>query len=135
LRENWTITSTDVTSDLPLVSVIVLNYNGKDVLEECIKSILNSNYPRVEVIVIDNGSADESYMIAKKYEPQVKLIKSPHNLGYLFVDRSKLSLPAHKYSPDGLWRHCLLEIHIFLLQHVCPNYFQHYILRIVFRNT
>jgi GT2 family glycosyltransferase len=65
-----------------LVSVIILNYNGKDVLEECLRSILNSNYPKMEVIVIDNGSTDESYMIAKKYEPQVKLIRSSRNLGY-----------------------------------------------------
>lgn len=97
MRENWTITSTDVTSDLPLVSVIVLNYNGKDVLEECIKSILNSNYPRVEVIVIDNGSADESYMIAKKYEPQVKLIKSPHNLGYSAGNNLGIRVAKGKY--------------------------------------
>jgi len=69
-------------SELPLVSVIVLNYNGKDVLEECIIALLNSNYPKMEVIVVDNGSTDESYMIAKKYEPQVKLIRSLRNLGY-----------------------------------------------------
>ena len=40
------------------------------------KSILNSNCSRVEVIVIDNGSTDESYMIAKKYKPQVKLLRA-----------------------------------------------------------
>jgi glycosyltransferase involved in cell wall biosynthesis len=73
LKESWTIASTDIVSDPPLVSVIVLNYNGKDVLEECIKSILNSNYSRVEVIVIDNGSDDGNYQIAKKYEPRVKV--------------------------------------------------------------
>jgi len=69
-------------SELPLVSVIILNCNGKAVLEECIISVLNSNYPRTEVIIIDNGSTDESYMIAKKYEPQVKLTRSSRNLGY-----------------------------------------------------
>jgi len=69
-------------SELPLVSVIVLNYNGKDVLEECIMSLLNSNYPKMEVIVVDNGSTDESYMIAKRYQPRVKLIRSLRNLGY-----------------------------------------------------
>jgi GT2 family glycosyltransferase len=97
LRESWTIASTDAASDTPLVSVIVLNYNGKDVLEECIKSILNSNYSRVEVIVIDNGSTDESYMIAKKYEPQVKLIKSPHNLGYSAGNNLGIRVAKGKY--------------------------------------
>jgi len=53
--------------------------------------------PRVEVIVIDNGSTDESYMIAKKYEPQVKLIKSPHNLGYSAGNNLGIRVAKGKY--------------------------------------
>ena len=83
--------------ELPLVSVIVLNYNGKDILEDCIIAILNSNYPRIEVIVVDNGSADGSHMIVKKYEPRVKLIRSLRNIGYSAGNNLGIQIAKGKY--------------------------------------
>ena len=68
--------------ELPLISVIILNYNGREVLKDCIDSVLRSSYPELEVIVVDNGSTDESYKIAEKYGQKVKLIRSSYNLGY-----------------------------------------------------
>ena len=43
----------------PLVSVIVLNYNAGELLLNCIKSLKNSIYKNLEIIVIDNVSSDE----------------------------------------------------------------------------
>ena len=48
-------------TELPLISIIILNYNGREVLEDCIRSVLQSRYPKLETIVVDNGSTDESY--------------------------------------------------------------------------
>jgi len=51
-------------SVLPFVSIIITNYNGKKylgkILEECISSVLNIDYPNFEVIFVDNGSTDDS---------------------------------------------------------------------------
>ena len=51
-------------SEYPMVSVVILNYNGKkylgDILDNCIKSVLNSSYPKIEVIIVDNASTDGS---------------------------------------------------------------------------
>jgi len=67
---------------LPFVSVIILNHKGCDALEDCIGSVLDSRHPNLEIIVVDNGSTDESYKIAEKYVPRIKLIRSRYNLGY-----------------------------------------------------
>ncbi len=44
----------------PLVSIIMLNYNGGDFLIESVRSILKTSYPNFEFILIDNGSKDDS---------------------------------------------------------------------------
>ncbi len=43
-----------------LVSIIILNYNGKEFLENCIESIKNETYGNFEIIVVDNASPDNS---------------------------------------------------------------------------
>ncbi len=66
-----------------LVSIIVVNYNGKPYLDKCIKSLLKLNFPKkeYEIIVVDNNSPDESWKIAEKYK-QVKLIRNKENTGF-----------------------------------------------------
>ncbi|MEM3609755.1 MAG: glycosyltransferase family 2 protein [Candidatus Anstonellales archaeon] len=67
---------------MPLVSIIILNYNGEKFIKRCLSSVLDTTYPRLEIIVIDNGSTDNSYEIIKQYESKVKLIRIPYNIGY-----------------------------------------------------
>lgn len=59
-----------------LVSIIVINYNGCIYLKETIKPLLNLDYPRYEVIVVDNGSKDQSVEYIKSVNG-VKYINSP----------------------------------------------------------
>ena len=54
-------------SDHPLVSVVIACYNGERYLQEAIESALAQSYPRVEIIVVDDGSTDGSSEIAKKF--------------------------------------------------------------------
>jgi len=44
----------------PSVSIIIVNYNGKQFLNDCLHSVLQTDYPNYEVILIDNGSSDGS---------------------------------------------------------------------------
>ena len=69
-----------LSSNTPLVSIIVLNHNGRDVLKPCLESIFKTKYSPFEVIVIDNGSTDGSENVAREFD--VKLIKNGSNLGY-----------------------------------------------------
>ncbi len=49
----------------PLISVIIVNYNGIEFVDECLKSVLGSRYPGYEVIFVDNGSTDGSREFVK----------------------------------------------------------------------
>lgn len=65
-----------------IVSVVIPNWNGSDVITECIDSIKNQNLKPLEVIVVDNGSTDGSVEIIKKQFPEVKLISLEKNIGF-----------------------------------------------------
>ncbi len=66
----------------PLVSVIVLNYNGRELLRKCLQSIFRTNYLNYEVIVVDNGSSDESGTMVERDFPRSRLIRNQRNFGY-----------------------------------------------------
>lgn len=60
----------------PLVSVVVVNYNGRDFLDRCISSILSNTYPHYEIIIVDNGSSDFSLeFIQEKWGGQTDKIR------------------------------------------------------------
>jgi hypothetical protein len=71
-------------SKLPLVSVIIVNYNGQKYLADCLDSLSKTNYPRFEIIVVDNASTDGSqkYLKAKmlnvKTNVKSKSLKNNH---------------------------------------------------------
>jgi len=57
---------------LPRISVVVPSFNQAKYLELTLRSILDQNYPDLELIVIDGGSKDESPEIIRKYEQHLK---------------------------------------------------------------
>lgn len=65
----------------PLLSVIVLSYNRRDEMRECLHSVYAQNYRPFEVVVLDNGSADGSVRMLKEEFPSVKLIELAENVG------------------------------------------------------
>ncbi|MEM2143949.1 MAG: glycosyltransferase family 2 protein [Candidatus Jordarchaeaceae archaeon] len=71
----------------PLVSIVILNYNGLaflgSYLNECLSSVIRSDYPNLEVIFVDNGSTDGSVeFVEKNFKFMVKVIKCLCNLGW-----------------------------------------------------
>ena len=56
------------------VSIIVTNYNYARYLPACIESALNQTHPDVEVIVVDDGSTDDSLMVLDRYRGDVKVM-------------------------------------------------------------
>lgn len=70
-----------IKKEFPEISVVVLNYNNKKVIERCVRTLLahNKRYS-YEVIVVDNGSSDGSYeLLEQKYGKKIKLIRNEVN--------------------------------------------------------
>ncbi|WP_232218209.1 MULTISPECIES: glycosyltransferase [Thermosipho] len=59
----------------PLVSVIIPCYNEEEVIENTIKTVADSSYKNIEIIVIDDNSKDKTYELAKKLETKYKNLK------------------------------------------------------------
>lgn len=57
---------------LPLVSVIIPVYNGEKYIDGAIKSVLRQDYPNIEIIVVDDGSFDNTKAVIKTYKNKVK---------------------------------------------------------------
>ena len=64
------------------VYIIVLNWNGKDDTIECIKSLQKINYSNYKIVVVDNGSEDDSVSEIKKQFSEVRIIENKKNLGF-----------------------------------------------------
>lgn len=67
---------------VPKVSVVVLNWNGKRDTTECLESLQRVNYHNLEIIVVDNGSTDESVAEIHERFPDVVILETGANLGY-----------------------------------------------------
>jgi len=69
---------------LPTVTIVILNYNGRDLLPHCLESIFALDYPQdqLEVILVDNGSSDGSAHYVALNFPTVRVIGLPTNVGF-----------------------------------------------------
>ncbi len=62
----------------PLVSILINNYNYAEFLPEAIETALSQTYDRVEVIVVDDGSQDESKQIISSYGDRIRAVFKPN---------------------------------------------------------
>lgn len=76
----------------PLVSIVIVNYNGRKWLERCLPSVLATKYPAFEIIVVDNASSDNSVGYVKEFFSSVKILQHKRNLGYPNGVNSALSI-------------------------------------------
>jgi GT2 family glycosyltransferase len=84
----------------PEVSVIIVSYNTRELLRECIESILceQGDGLAVEVIVVDNASADGSAAMVAERFPQVRLIANPDNRGFGAACNQGLEVAQGRYA-------------------------------------
>lgn len=97
------------------VSVIIVNWNKKELLERCLKSLQEQTFKDFEVIVVDNGSTDSSVdFIKKNFFDFVKLIEKDRNLGFAKGNNVGIERAKGKYimtlnndtilEKDCIWR-------------------------------
>ncbi len=87
-------------SSIPTVSVIVLNYNGSAFLHDCLQSVLSSDYPAFELILVDNGSSDQSVALARSYfgkDPRLRIFENSSNQGYSGGNNRGIAISRGQY--------------------------------------
>jgi GT2 family glycosyltransferase len=66
----------------PIVSVIVVNWNGRHLLGPCLDALQRQTYRDFEIILVDNGSTDGSPEWIAEHYPTVRLVRNKRNLGF-----------------------------------------------------
>jgi hypothetical protein len=86
----------------PKVFILILNYNGKETLKQCLQSVYQLNYPDFEVVVIDNDSKDGSIEEAKHLFSRAHFIKNDKNLGFAAGNNIGIRFALEK-GADYVW--------------------------------
>jgi GT2 family glycosyltransferase len=66
----------------PLISVVIPNYNGARFLEACLGSLARQTYRHAQIVVVDNGSTDDSIETVRRLAPDATLVRLEQNLGF-----------------------------------------------------
>jgi GT2 family glycosyltransferase len=82
--------------NLPLVSIITVNYNGVGFTMDMLASLQKVKYPNIEVIVVDNGSTEDPSPLSAAF-PSVKLVRSRQNLGFAGGNNLGIAEASGKY--------------------------------------
>ena len=82
---------------LPKVSIIIVNYNGKTLLEKCLESVFKINYKNTEVIVVDNNSTDDTVEFVTNNYPSIILLKLNSNKGFAEPNNIAAKIATGKY--------------------------------------
>jgi len=100
---------------LPLCSAIVVTYNGRKHLDACLSSLLNLEYPYLEIIVIDNGSSDDSVAYLREHFPQIQVYEHENNFAAAIqfgIEQSEGEFVAFVNNDaqlDHQWLHLLVD--------------------------
>ncbi|HPQ08673.1 MAG TPA: glycosyltransferase [Bacteroidia bacterium] len=105
------------------ISVIIVNYNVKYFLEQCIRSVLKAkSHLNIEIIVVDNHSVDGSVQLIKEKFPEITLIENKENVGFSKANNQGIRIAKGKYilllNPDTvLQEDTLVKCYEFMEQH------------------
>lgn len=80
-----------------LVSIIIVNWNGKKWLKKCLKSLENQTYKNIEIIVVDNASNDGSVEFVKRYFPKIIIVNNKINSGFPSANNLGVKISHGKY--------------------------------------
>jgi glycosyltransferase involved in cell wall biosynthesis len=85
--------------EYPLISIIMPTYNRAKTIERAIKSVLNQSYAKIELIIIDDGSSDNTSEILNRFnDPGIRIFKHEKNKGVTAAKNTGLTI----YTANGL---------------------------------
>ncbi len=81
----------------PLVSVIIVTWNSEQYLVSCLECLKQQSYQRYELIVVDNGSKDQSIMLVQQLHPTAKIIVNNTNVGFATANNQGIHVSRGDY--------------------------------------
>ena len=83
----------------PTVTVVVVNYDGRDYLPPCLDSLRRQSLPadQIEVVLVDNGSTDGSQELVRRDHPEVRLVANESNTGFAPAVNQGAQLAGGRY--------------------------------------
>ncbi len=94
MREKALETTATEEQKWPSVTIYILNWNGRSLLESCLPPLTNLNYPTYNITLIDNNSDDDSVAYTKHTFPQIIILQNEANIG--FSKGMNVGLRQHK---------------------------------------
>jgi GT2 family glycosyltransferase len=88
---------TPSTSAAPVVTVIVVSYNTRELVRRCVTSVLKETDPPLHVIVVDNASADGTAEMVRRDFPSVTLIANRDNRGFAAANNQGMAVARGRY--------------------------------------
>ncbi len=83
---------------LPLVTVVIVNWNGKNVIMPCLEALRNQTFKSFRTVLVDNGSQDGSVEYVREHFPEVHVISLPENHGFSAANNMALRSVDTKYA-------------------------------------
>jgi GT2 family glycosyltransferase len=96
------------TLNLPKVSVILVNYNGRHDTIDCLRSLIKSDYSNFNIVVVDNCSTDDSIYQIKKWIDEsrvenVHIVPLPDNKGFSYGNNNGIIFSLENFNVDFFW--------------------------------
>jgi GT2 family glycosyltransferase len=102
-----------MTTPTPWVSVIIVSWNARHLLAQCLPSVVATDYPHLEIILADNGSTDDSAAWVAAQFPTVRIVRHPENWAFCRGNNAAIPYARGDYlvllnndvevPPDWLW--------------------------------
>lgn len=78
-------------------SVIIVNWNGRRYLEQCLPSVVNQTYRNLEIIMVDNGSTDGSVELVEHLFPDIIVVRNSENRGFAGGNNQGIRIASGEY--------------------------------------
>ncbi|RUM34483.1 MAG: glycosyltransferase family 2 protein, partial [Desulfobulbus sp.] len=79
----------------PFVDIVIPTWNGRELLEPCLKSIVGQSYKRFQITVVDNGSTDGTVSFLQEEFPDVQVVSFPVNTGFSVAVNAGIQAGTH----------------------------------------